>query len=91
MKSDLTALPVQHGISCPGYGRQNLSWLRSSSACDQQHTVRYYRLTACDDLTAGRLDGSYQKRFNSKKALLILDDWGMEELTQEHAGHLLSA
>lgn len=55
-------------------------------------TVRYYRLTRLlDDLTAGRLDGSYQKQLQSlaKKTLLILDDWGMEKLTQEHAGHLL--
>ena len=62
------------------------------SACDQQLTVRYYRLTRLfDDLTAGRLDGSYQNSFNHwrKKHCLILDDWGMEKLPQEHAGQLL--
>ncbi len=67
----------------------NLSWI---VACDQQQTIRYYRLTRLlNDLTAGRLDSSYQKQLQSlaKKALLILDDWGMEKLTQEHAGHLL--
>ncbi|CCN70278.1 transposase (fragment) [Vibrio nigripulchritudo SFn118] len=64
----------------------------ATSACDQQQTVRYYRLTRLlDGLTAGRLDGSYQKQLQSlaKKGLLLLDDWGMEKLTQEHAGHLL--
>lgn len=39
----------------------------------------------------GRLDGSYQKqrRVLSRKASLVLDDWGMETLTQEHVGHRL--
>lgn len=75
-----------------GAGKTYLACALTTSACDQQQTVRYYRLTRLlDDLTAGRLDGSYQKQLQSlaKKALLILDDWGMEKLTQEHAGHLL--
>ncbi|SON49303.1 Putative insertion sequence ATP-binding protein y4pL (fragment) [Vibrio tapetis subsp. tapetis] len=44
-----------------------------------------------DDLSSGRLDGTYQKQLLalSKKGLLVLDDWGMEKLTQDHAGHLL--
>ena len=64
----------------------------ATSACDLQQPVRYYRLSRLlDDLTAGRLDGSYQKQLHalSRKALLVLDDWGMETLTQDHAGHLL--
>ncbi|MDW3081458.1 IS21-like element ISVch3 family helper ATPase IstB, partial [Vibrio sp. 1403] len=65
-----------------GAGKTYLGCALATSACDQQHTVRYYRLTRLlDDLTAGRLDGSYQKQLQSlaKKALLILDDWGMEK------------
>ena len=75
-----------------GAGKTYLGCALASSACDQQQTVRDYRLTRLlDDLTAGRLDGSYQKQLQSlaKKALLIPDDWGMEKLTQEHADHLL--
>ncbi|MDF5247534.1 IS21-like element ISVch3 family helper ATPase IstB, partial [Vibrio parahaemolyticus] len=75
-----------------GAGKTYLGCALATSACDQRQTVRYYRLTRLlDDLTAGRLDGSYQKQLQSlaKKGLLLLDDWGMEKLTQEHAGHLL--
>ena len=44
-----------------------------------------------DDLNSGKLDGSYQKQLLalSKKALLIIDDWGMEKLNQEQSSHLL--
>ncbi|MDW1995780.1 IS21-like element helper ATPase IstB [Vibrio sp. 299] len=75
-----------------GAGKTYLGCALATSAFDQQQTVRYYRLIRLlDALTAERLDGSYQKQLQSKakKALLILDDWGMEKLTQEHAGHLL--
>ncbi len=54
--------------------------------------LRHYRLTRFfDDLTAVHLDGNYQKQLQSlaKKGLLILDGWGMEKLTQDHASRLL--
>nr|AHZ10935.1 transposase subunit [Vibrio parahaemolyticus] len=75
-----------------GAGKTYLGCALATNACDQQQTARYYRLSRLlADLTAGRLDGSYQKQLQSlaKKTLLILDDWGMEKLTQEHAGYLL--
>ncbi|TPE42940.1 transposase [Maribrevibacterium harenarium] len=75
-----------------GAGKTYLGCALATSACNQQHAVRYYRLTRLlDELTAGRLDGSYQKQLLSlsRKSLLILDDWGMETLTPEHASHLL--
>lgn len=75
-----------------GAGKTYLACALATSACDLQQPVRYYRLSRLlDDLTAGRLDGSYQKQLHalSRKALLVLDDWGMETLTQDHAGHLL--
>lgn len=75
-----------------GAGKTYLGCALATNACDQQQTARYYRLSRLQaDLTAGRLDGSYQKQLQSlaKKTLLILDDWGMEKLTQEHAGYLL--
>ncbi len=57
-----------------GAGKTYLGCALATSSCDQQQTVRYYRLTRLlDDLTAGRLDGSYQKQLQSlaKKALLL--------------------
>ena len=57
-----------------GAGKTYLGCALATSSCDQQPPVRYYRLTRLlDDLTAGRLDGSYQKQLQSlaKKALLL--------------------
>ena len=54
--------------------------------------MRYYRLSRLlDDLASARLDGTYQKQLLtlSKKALLVIDDWGMEKLQQEQASNLL--
>ncbi|SON48464.1 IS21-like element helper ATPase IstB [Vibrio tapetis] len=75
-----------------GAGKTYIACALSAQACEQQHSVRYYRLSRLlDDLSSGRLDGTYQKQLLalSKKGLLVLDDWGMEKLTQDHAGHLL--
>lgn len=75
-----------------GAGKTYVACALASYACEQQHSARYYRLSRLlDDLSSGRLDGSYQKQLLmlSKKQLLILDDWGMEKLSQDHAGHLL--
>jgi DNA replication protein DnaC len=61
-------------------------------ACERQHNVSYYRLSRLlDDLSSGKHDGSYQKQLLglSKKALLIIDDWGLEKLTQGQASNLL--
>ena len=75
-----------------GAGKTYIACALATQACEQQHSVRYYRLSRLlDDLSTGRLDGTYQKQLLalSKKGLLILDDWGMEKLTPDHAGHLL--
>jgi DNA replication protein DnaC len=67
----------------------------AEQACERQHSVSYYRLSRLlDDLSSGKHDGSYQKqRLDlSKKALLIIDDWGaggLEKLTQGQASNLL--
>lgn len=75
-----------------GAGKTYVACALATQACEQQHTARYYRLSRLlDDLSSGRLDGTYQKQLLalSKKQLLILDDWGMEKLTPDQAGHLL--
>ncbi len=49
-----------------GAGKTYLGCALATNACDQQQTARYYRLSRLlDDLTAGRLDGSYQKQLQS--------------------------
>lgn len=75
-----------------GAGKTYIACALATQACEQQHTARYYRLSRLlDDLSTGRLDGTYQKQLQAlaKKQLLVLDDWGMEKLSQDHAGHLL--
>ena len=75
-----------------GAGKTYVACALGSQACEQLHSVRYQRLSRLlDDLSSGRLDGTYQKQLQAlaKKDLLILDDWGMEKLSPDHAGHLL--
>jgi DNA replication protein DnaC len=75
-----------------GAGKTYIGCALAGQACDQLYSVRYHRLSRLlDDLSSGRLDGTYQKQLQTlaKKQLLILDDWGMEKLSPDHAGHLL--
>ena len=75
-----------------GAGKTYVACALATQACEQTYSVRYYRLSRLlDDLSSGRLDGSYQKQLLalSKKQLLVIDDWGMEKMNQEQAAHLL--
>ncbi|QIR98766.1 IS21-like element helper ATPase IstB [Vibrio diabolicus] len=75
-----------------GAGKTYLACALAGQACEQLYSARYYRLSRLlDDLSSGRLDGTYQKQLQTlaRKDLLILDDWGMEKLSPDHAGHLL--
>ncbi|CAM3885233.1 transposase [Vibrio aerogenes CECT 7868] len=73
-----------------GAGKTYVACALAAQACEQLYSVRYHRLSRLlDDLSSGRLDGTYQKQLLalSRKHLLILDDWGMEKLSPDHAGH----
>lgn len=75
-----------------GAGKTYVACTLAERACEQHNATRYYRLSRLlDDLSSSRLDGSYQKLLQevSKKALLVIDDWGMEKLSQSQASHLL--
>lgn len=75
-----------------GCGKTYLACALAEQACQQHHTVRYYRLGhLLDDLSTGHADGSYRQQLStlSKKKLLVLDDWGMEKLTARQANDLL--
>ncbi len=75
-----------------GAGKTFVGCALAEQACEQHQSVRYFRLSRLlDDLSASKLDGSYQKLLLnlSKKSLLIIDDWGLEKLTQAQSGNLL--
>ncbi|MEI8631564.1 ATP-binding protein [Vibrio sp. PP-XX7] len=75
-----------------GAGKTYVACALAAQACEQLYSVRYHRLSRLlDDLSSGRFDGTYQKQLLalSRKQLLLLDDWGMEKLSPDHAGHLL--
>lgn len=75
-----------------GAGKTYVACALAEQACSQQHLTRYYRLSRLlDDLVAARVDGTYQKLLLSlaKKRLLVIDDWGMEKLTQKQSSDLL--
>ncbi|WP_435248259.1 IS21-like element helper ATPase IstB [Vibrio sp. nBUS_14] len=75
-----------------GAGKTYVACALAEQACEQHCPSRYYRLNRLlDDLSSSRLDGSYQKLLLSlsKKKLLVIDDRGMEKLSQEHASNLL--
>jgi DNA replication protein DnaC len=75
-----------------GCGKTYLACALGQQACEQHHTVKYYRLgQLLDELNIGHADGSYRQQLAqlAKKKLLILDDWGMEKLNARQANDLL--
>ncbi|WP_088239937.1 IS21-like element helper ATPase IstB [Calothrix rhizosoleniae] len=97
MASLLNGQYLHHGhnillTGATGCGKTYLACALAEQACQQHHTVRYYRLGhLLDDLSTGHADGSYRQQLNnlSKRKLLVLDDWGMEKLTARQANDLL--
>lgn len=75
-----------------GSGKSYLACALGHTACLQGLSVRYYRLSRLlEELIIGHGDGSYSKLLNrlSKTDLLILDDWGLEPLSQQNRTDLL--
>lgn len=75
-----------------GWGKTYLACALGQQACEQHHTVKYYRLgQLLDELNIGHADGSYRQQLAQlpKKKILILDDWGMEKLNARQANDLL--
>ena len=61
-------------------------------ACHHGYSARYYRATRLFEmLTISHGDGSYLKLINqlAKTDVLIVDDWGLEKLTQSQRNDLL--
>lgn len=75
-----------------GSGKSYLACAIGHMACLKGHSVRYYRTSRLlEELTVSHGDGSYSKQLRqlAKVDLLILDDWGLEPLTQQQRNDLL--
>ncbi|WP_422414320.1 MULTISPECIES: IS21-like element helper ATPase IstB [unclassified Endozoicomonas] len=75
-----------------GSGKSYLACALGHWACIQGYSVRYYRLSRLlEELSLAHGDGSYSRQLKqlAKVDLLILDDWGLEPLTQQQRNDLL--
>ncbi len=75
-----------------GCGKTYLACALGHHACHYDHSVRYYRATRLFELlTISHGDGSYLKLINqlARTDVLIIDDWGLEKLTQSQRNDLL--
>lgn len=75
-----------------GCGKTYLACAIGRHACHHDYNVRYYRATRLFEmLTISHGDGSYLKLINqlAKADVLIIDDWGLEKLTQSQRNDLL--
>ena len=76
----------------PGIGTTWLAWALGHKACREGYTVLYLRLPRLlQELPIAKGDGRYPKLMASlaKNALLILDDWGLATLNDEHRRDIL--
>ncbi len=75
-----------------GCGKTYLACALGHHACHQGYRVRYYRATRLfEQLTIAHGDGSFLKLLAhiAKMDVLIIDDWGLEPLTQSQKNDLL--
>lgn len=75
-----------------GCGKTYFTCALGEQAVREQYTVQYYRVgRLLNALASARVDGSYSQVMNklSKVSLLILDDWGLEKLTEKQSSDLL--
>jgi DNA replication protein DnaC len=75
-----------------GCGKTYLACAFGNMACRLGYTVRYYRLPRLlTDLSIGKADGGYGRILGQLKkvGLLILDDWGLAEITAADSRDIL--
>jgi len=75
-----------------GTGKTYLACALGQTACEQGLSVRYYRASRLfEALTIAHGDGSFGKLLTqlAKTDLLIIDDWGLDVLTQRQRNDLL--
>lgn len=75
-----------------GSGKTYIACGIGRSACLREYRTKYYRISRLFlALTKAKADGTYHKELQalSKIQLLIIDDWGMEPLTQSQRNDLM--
>lgn len=75
-----------------GTGKTFLACALGQTACEQALSVRYYRASRLfETLTMAHGDGSFGKLLTqlAKTDLLIIDDWGLDVLSQRQRNDLL--
>ena len=75
-----------------GCGKTYLACALGHHACHQGYSVRYFRASRLfEALTIAHGDGSYLKLMGqlAKVDILLVDDWGLEKLTQSQRNDLL--
>jgi len=75
-----------------GCGKTFLACALAHKACREGHSVRYTRVPRIlQELGIAKGDGRYSKLLTgfAKVDLLVLDDWGLAKLTEEHRRDLL--
>lgn len=75
-----------------GCGKTYLGCVLATQACQQGFSVRYFRTSRLlETLTISHGDGRYPKIIKqlAKTDLLVLDDWGLDQLALSHRNDLL--
>lgn len=73
-------------IGPTGVGKSYFACALGQQACRMQHSVRYFRMPRLIEiLRIAHADGSYQRKLEqlAKTQLIILDDWGLDQLERE--------
>lgn len=79
-------------IGPTGVGKSHMACALGTMACQNLLTTRYYRVSRLiEELRLSHADGRYSKFLEhlSKKSLLILDDWGIDQLDRQARRDLL--
>lgn len=75
-----------------GTGKSYIACALGNMACRLNYSVKYYRLPRLlTDLNIAKMDGSYTRYLSQLKKchLLILDDWGLAEITAADSRDIL--
>ena len=73
-------------IGATGVGKSYFACALGQQACRMHYSVRYFRMPRLIELLSiAHADGSYQRKLEqlAKTQLLILDDWGLDQLERE--------
>jgi DNA replication protein DnaC len=79
-------------IGPTGVGKTYLACALAHKACQQGHTVLYFRLPRLlQEIAITKADGRYDKFLKTlaKTHLLVIDDWGLKKFVKEQSHDLL--